>query len=281
MEFDQLRQLDAIARTGSFSAAAAELRTSQPTVSRSMRALESELGCELFTRSRNRAELNDAGRLAVDHARAVLAEERLMRDAFAELTRQDRTLAVASVAPAPVWKLTEIATQAAPGTILVPETLEDEREVERRLLDRSADLVITCRPIGLPNVACTPLMVENLFVLVPPGDDLAGRRSVGADDLAGRTFLMSAAAGFWKDIARRLFPEASFIEQGDMTVLSRLAKTSDLPTFVTDASEFQHYDEGRVRLPIRDAEAHATFYLVALLDAPQAVRRIMAAVPQE
>lgn len=102
MELEQLRQLDAIARTGTFSAAADELHTSQPSISRSMRALERELGCELFSRSRNRAELNDAGRRALDHARAILAEERRMRDAFAELTRTNRTLAIASVAPAPV-----------------------------------------------------------------------------------------------------------------------------------------------------------------------------------
>ena len=95
MEFEQLRQLDAIARTGTISAAAAALHTSQPSVSRSMRALEHELGCELFERTRNHVELNEAGRLALRHARAILAEERRMRDAFAELTLTNRTLAIA------------------------------------------------------------------------------------------------------------------------------------------------------------------------------------------
>ena len=74
MEFVQLRQLDAIARAGTISAAADELHTSQPSVSRSMRALERELGCELFERTRNHVELNEAGRLALRHARAILAE---------------------------------------------------------------------------------------------------------------------------------------------------------------------------------------------------------------
>ncbi len=274
MELEQLRQLDAIARTGTFSAAADELHTSQPSISRSMRALERELGCELFSRSRNRAELNDAGRRALDHARAILAEERRMRDAFAELTRTNRTLAIASVAPAPVWRLTG-RVERFPGTILTSEVVDDEREVERRLFDRSADLAITRRPIGLPNVICRPIMVENLFIYAPEDDPVARKSSVKMSELDGRTFLMNADVGFWGDMVRRALPRARFIEQSDSTVLAQLIRTSDLLGFVTDVSEFNHPDAGRVRVPIQDADAHATFYVAAMADAPQAVADIV------
>ena len=281
VEFEQLRQLDAIAREGTFSAAAEALHTSQPSISRSMRALERELGCELFRRTRNRVELNDEGRRALSHARAILAEERRMRDAFDEIARRKRTIHVVSVAPAPVWRLTAQVVGRFPGTILTSELVDDEREVERRLFDRSADIVITRRPLGLPNLTCTPLMVENLFVYVRANDELAARASVRAADLDGRTFLMNAEAGFWGDVVRRAMPNARFIEQNDPTVLAQLLRTSDLPGFVTDVSEFERSfgeDAGRVRIPIQDADAHATFYAVALLDAPQAVADIMSSL---
>ena len=90
MELDQLRQLDAIARAGTISAAAESLHTSQPSVSRSMRALERELGCELFERTRNHVELNEAGQVALRHARAILAEERRMRAAPSRSLRLHR-----------------------------------------------------------------------------------------------------------------------------------------------------------------------------------------------
>lgn len=275
MEFVQLRQLDAIARAGTISAAADELHTSQPSVSRSMRALERELGCELFERTRNHVELNEAGRLALRHARAILAEERRMRDAFDELTRRSRTIAIASVAPAPVWRLTERVTERFPGTILTSELLDDEQEVERRLFARSADLAITRRPMGLPNVTCASLMVENLSVFVPKGDELAGRTSVRFSELDGRTFLMNAEVGFWGDVVRAAMPSARFIEQTDSLVLSQLIRSSDLLGFITDVTGPQHADERRVRVPIQDADAHATFYVVALLDAPDAVAQIV------
>ncbi len=275
MEFEQLRQLDAIARTGTISAAASALHTSQPSVSRSMRALERELGCELFERTRNHVELNEAGRLALRHARAILAEERRMRDAFSELTRTGRTILISSVAPAPVWRLTERVTECLPGTILTSELVDDEREVERRLFDRSADLAVTRRPMGLPNVSCTPLMVENLFVYAPADDELAGRTSVSFAELDGRTFIMNSEVGFWGDIVRGAMPNARFIEQRDATVLSQMIRSSDLLGFVTDVAEWRDGDERRVRIPIQDADAHATFYVVALLDAPRAVLDIV------
>lgn len=278
MEFEQLRQLDAIARTGTFSAAAAELHTSQPSVSRSIQTLERELGCELFERTRNHVALNDAGRLAVEHARAILAEERRMRDAFDELTRTNRTISVVSVAPAPVWQLTARVTERFPGTILTSDTIDSEQEVERRLFDRSADLAITRRPIGLPNVICAPFMVENLFIYAPQGDPLAQRTSVRLSELDGRPFLMNAAVGFWGDLVRAALPNSRIIVQRDGNVLAQLIRTTDVLGFVTDVSEFSHVNDGRVAVPIQDADAHATFYVVAMVDAPQPVRDIVDAV---
>lgn len=198
-----------------------------------------------------------------------------MRDAFDELTRTSRTIAIASVAPAPVWRLTERVTERLPGTILTSELVDDEREVERRLFDRSADLAITRRPMGLPNVVCVPLMVENLFVYAPANDELAGRTSVSFAELDGRTFLMNAEVGFWGDIVREAMPSARFIEQRDATVLSQMIRSSDLLGFVTDVTGQDSHDGQRVRIPIRDADAHATFYVVAMTDAPQAVARIV------
>lgn len=280
MEFEQLRQLDAIARTGTFSAAAAELHTSQPSVSRSIRALERELGCELFDRTRNHVALNEAGRLAVEHARAILSEERRMRDAFDELTRTNRTISVVSVAPAPVWRLTARVTERFPGTILTTENVDSEQEVERRLFDRSADLVITRRPVGLPNVACAPFMVENLFVYAPAGSPVARQPSVRLADLDGQAFLMNADVGFWGDVARAALPNSRIIVQRDATVLAQLIRTTDVLGFVTDVTIPDRADEGRVRVPIQDADAHATFYAVAMVDAPQPVRDILDAVRQ-
>ena len=66
---DRLQRLavfDAAARTGSFTAAAAELSTSQPAITRQIRELERALGLTLFHRTANRSTLTDAGQALAD-----------------------------------------------------------------------------------------------------------------------------------------------------------------------------------------------------------------------
>lgn len=93
---DKLQRLavfDAAARTGSFTAAAAELSTSQPAVTRQIRELERALDLALFHRSANRSTLTEAGHAlaeAVDGGFASI-ERRL-----AELQNPDPTFVLAS-----------------------------------------------------------------------------------------------------------------------------------------------------------------------------------------
>ena len=57
MKIEQLRQLIEIQNTGSINQAAANLYTTQPNLSLSMRNLEAELGYSLFIRSNRRVIL--------------------------------------------------------------------------------------------------------------------------------------------------------------------------------------------------------------------------------
>ncbi|MBQ6523180.1 MAG: LysR family transcriptional regulator [Atopobiaceae bacterium] len=273
MELEQMRQLDAIARQGTISAAAEELHLSQPALSRSIRRLERELGQELFDRTHNSAQLNDAGRLAVDHARALLRDERMMLDAFAELARRQRTLLVGTVAPAPVWRLTALTVERFPGTLLNPVILPED-EVERRLMNRSVDLAVTLKPMILPTMETVQLMTEGLFAFLPPSHPLASRETVSFADLDGESFLVLSQIGFWMEMTRRNLPNAQIVEQADQFVFEQLMRTTDLICFVTDATRARREGESRVAVPIVDADAHATFYLSALTDASRRVQEI-------
>jgi DNA-binding transcriptional LysR family regulator len=273
MELEQMRQLDAIARCGTISAAAEELHLSQPALSRSIKRLERELGQELFDRTHNSATLNDAGHLAIDHARNLLRDERMMVDAFAELARRQRTLLVGTVAPAPVWHLTALTVERFPGTLLNPVTLPED-EVERRLMNRSVDLAITLRPQILPTMRSVQIMCEDLYAFLPKGHRLATRDTVSFADLDGESFLVLSEVGFWMDMLRRNMPRANIVEQADRSVFEQLVRTTELLGFVTNVTQGIREGFNRVAVPISDADAHATFFLSALADAPQRVQDI-------
>ena len=72
MTLVQLRHLLLLAETGSFSRSSALLFITQPALSRSIQALEAELGQPLFDRVGRRSELTPFGRRAVERARDLV-----------------------------------------------------------------------------------------------------------------------------------------------------------------------------------------------------------------
>ncbi|WP_282701652.1 LysR family transcriptional regulator [Streptomyces sp. CC219B] len=84
MDTRLLRTFAALARTGNFTATAAELHLAQSTVTVHVRTLEKDLGTRLFDRLPRGTVLTDAGRRLLTGAEAVLeAEERLRATAAA------------------------------------------------------------------------------------------------------------------------------------------------------------------------------------------------------
>lgn len=80
MTLVQLRHLISLAQTGSFSKSAAALFLTQPALSRSIRALEVELGQPLFDRIGRHSELTPFGRDAVERARELMLAADDLRD---------------------------------------------------------------------------------------------------------------------------------------------------------------------------------------------------------
>jgi DNA-binding transcriptional LysR family regulator len=72
LELRQLRHLLALADHGSFGRAATALRMTQPALSRSVKAVEEEVGVELFHRSVSGVTPTDHGRLLIQHAGEVV-----------------------------------------------------------------------------------------------------------------------------------------------------------------------------------------------------------------
>src|SRR5438105_1291931 len=73
MELHSLRYLRSVARAGSLTRAARELRLTQPTLTIAMRRLEEELGTKLLLRDRGGVRLTATGQELLHYADEVLA----------------------------------------------------------------------------------------------------------------------------------------------------------------------------------------------------------------
>lgn len=274
MDFDQLRQLVAIADEGTMSAAADVLRMPQPTLSRSIRRLEEDFGFELFDRVGRKVTLNDAGRTAVEWARQLLRDGQLMRDAVETSARQSQMLRVGTVAPAPLWRLTALLVERFPRETLTSRTL-DQQDIIHMVSNGTLDLGIVeaNNPNAKPeilhdaNLRSCSLMVEELSIILPPSHPLAAYRSLTAAQLDHETFLIMTDIGFWKQRVDHALPHATFIEQSDSMVFSQLAHSSPYCMFITNAPFRGGPPAGRVIVPFDDPSAHADFLLIARNDA--------------
>ena len=82
MELRHLRYFIAVAEEGSLTLAAEKrLHTAQPSLSRQIRDLETEVGTQLMTRSAQGVELTAAGKAFLDHARMVLLQADAAKEA--------------------------------------------------------------------------------------------------------------------------------------------------------------------------------------------------------
>ena len=273
MELEQLRQLDEIVRSGTLQAAAERLHLSQSALSRSLKRLEDDLGQPLFDRTRNSMQLNAAGRLALDHARLILSAERRLRDDFAALAKRERTIRVASVAPAPTWRLSSLILEQNPTEILEPDIM-GEKDIEACLINGTCDLAVAAHEVRMPTVVSRTFMREDLYANVPKGHVLYERDSLTFAELDGLTFLVFGGIGFWHDVHTRMLPFAQFVTQPDRTIFLQQVKTSHLLTFTTNAPENTSHHESRRAIPITDPEAHVTFWLCMRKDAPERVQSL-------
>ncbi len=100
MDWDNLRFVLAVADAGGLSAAARALRVDTATVSRRLDALEAELRCKLFHRSRQGLQSTSAGAKLLTHARRVEGEVRALGFALsAEDRGLDGTVVVTATEP--------------------------------------------------------------------------------------------------------------------------------------------------------------------------------------
>jgi LysR family transcriptional regulator, regulator of abg operon len=101
MKLDQLQHLVAIVEHGSLRSAARRLDVPQPTLTRSIRALENELGGSLFLRETTGMTLTATGRRFHVRASNIVNEARRAQDEIAQHRGDDRGTVVAALSIMP------------------------------------------------------------------------------------------------------------------------------------------------------------------------------------
>lgn len=258
LDLYELSQLVAFADLGTLSHVAEEFHISTPSVTRSMQHLEDAFGVSLFARGKNRIELNETGKTAVEAARRLLKEAEQTVRQVQNFDQRQRTIVIRSCAPAPLWELQRTLNTQKPN-MMVSSAICQNEEVLEAWENGSCDIAV----LPFPVAGAKPFMKENLFVCVPRDHELAKHKSLTSADINGFNFLLRTELGFWDTLCRKKMPASKFLVQPDYTVFDELVRASSLPCFTTDYRGAQNIYPGRVNIPLTDEEVHVTFYVAS------------------
>jgi DNA-binding transcriptional LysR family regulator len=210
----RLRQFTAVARTEHLTHAAEQLGVPQPTLSRTIAHLESDLGVPLFTRPGRNIRLTRHGRVLTDAAERALA---ILDDALDQVTGEAD----------PARGRVAFAFLHTLGTDVVPRLLRDfrteypairfalvqdtSREMLGQLLAGEVDICLTVPVPASANVRSESLDEQRVDLVVPAGHPLARRQAIRLAEASGEDFICTLPSNSLRIITDELCEAAGFV----------------------------------------------------------------------
>lgn len=193
MELRVLQYFLTIAREESFTKAAEQLHLTQPTLSRQIAQLETELGVTLFHRSRHKVVLTEDGMLLRRRAQELMA--------LAEKTKQDfahreENLEGSIAIGCGEFLATRVLTDCIAAfheryphvryELHSGNAIETREEIERGILD----VGLISEPVEVSSYESISMPIEEEWgVLVQEHDPLAQKKALTPADLAGKKLI--------------------------------------------------------------------------------------------
>ena len=260
-----LEQLKTFAECGTLSAAAEILNTSQPSLTRSMKRLEDELGVVLFTRSKNHLGLTQTGKMAAQYAAQLLSVTQDFEGRVRAYDRSLHTISVGYCAPVPQSVLTPIINNTFAGMTISADMMDDS-DFLNKLKNGAYQLAVTHFEPDKSVFYSKKIGHEKLYISLMPGNPLSFYPKVYLKDLDGLTILLLSRIGFWSTVHREKTPNTKYLLQVEDDSFREIASNSEYPVF--SSSYFINRGEtfpDRINIPISDKECSTDFYLVCML----------------
>lgn len=264
IELRLLEQLVAFAEYGTLSAVAEVLLISQPTLTRSMKQLEDELGIKLFIRGGNHISLNETGRHASEYAKQVLSTAKDFETKIKAYDRSLHTISIGYCAPVPQLVMLPIINNIFTGMTISSDMRSDEK-FEENLLEGIYQLAIMHYKPEDERFFSKKCGSECLYISLPQGNPLAFYPELYLRDLDGISILLLSQIGFWEKMHREKTPNSKYLLQIEESSFIELATHSEYPIFTSDY--FINRNEtmpGRVNVKLADCECSTDYYLVCL-----------------
>ncbi|MBN3754340.1 LysR family transcriptional regulator [Paraburkholderia sp. Tr-20389] len=195
----------AIVERGSFAAAAHQLNLSPSAVSHALSGFEQELGFTLFTRNRSGVRLTAGGEALLPTVREVLqSNEKLGQQASKLLGLEAGTVRIGAFSSVSVAWLPKIIRGFAEQYPKIEVVIEQGGydDVAEWIIKSQVDLGFITLPAA-PGLDVTPLYVDPLVCIAPPGFKSKSKAYMTVDELADHNIVLQGT-GYGKETEQLL-----------------------------------------------------------------------------
>ena len=197
MDVKDIKTFIAVAEELHFGRAAERLHMAQPPGSRTIRALEGELGVELFKRDTRNVSLTNAGQEFLQPARDILESFRRATRIVQAADRGETGLVRIAYAGAStqviVGRLARESRAQLPGIVLELQSQNFAEPAMSRVLQGEVDSALGRWDHMPAGVSTRPLARENLVLAIPANHALAHNESASIKDFSSEHFIMLSA----------------------------------------------------------------------------------------
>ena len=186
MKLQQLKEFCVIAQCESLTKAAKLLHTSQPSLSRNLRALEEELGTELFNRTGRNIVLNEAGRFALERIEPSISNLEGMKQDVGKFI-YDGSRSIDIYIPEPIVGIENVIADFRQRYPEIRLRISSQRVRRLQSTQPNLALITTSAPREGSNLL---LLGEEPFALmVAKGNPLAKRQHISLANLRNEPFI--------------------------------------------------------------------------------------------
>ncbi|MEX1657593.1 LysR substrate-binding domain-containing protein [Streptomyces pseudovenezuelae] len=194
LDLRKVRYFVAVAELLHFGRAAERLHIAQPVLSRQIRALEKDLGAELFRRDSHGVTLTPAGRQLLDDARHLLTVADGTRRRVHRAAHGPHRLVVGFRAGIVLSHALRAFCATRPDVAVEARRVEWDDQ-EDLILDGTVDLAYVRLPVRERGLELLPLFTESRVAMLPADHRLAGKQELLLADLADEPRLRYADPG--------------------------------------------------------------------------------------
>lgn len=232
MTLTELRYIVTLAQSQHFGKAAELCNVSQPTLSIAVKKLESELGVNLFERSKINVRPTPVGQQIIQQSQRVLDEASTIKDIAQSGSNQLNTPlhigAIFTIGPYLFPHFIPPLRSTAPDMHLVIEEGYTS-SLRKRLKSGDVDVILISLPFSEPDIVVQPLYEEPFVVLLPKDHPLANRAAISTSDLDNENLLMMGEGHCFRDQVSKVLPNINQYEASDASI-STMTEGSSLET---------------------------------------------------